>query len=79
MASGALSSSFILPFMQGVCLTLGRDSMIFGFGTIGLIILMPILVVQLMGLKILINNKKLTKFHKHLDAEEGEVLIIEFD
>lgn len=79
VASGALSSSFILPFMQGVCLTLGRDSMIFGFGTIGLIILMPILVVQLMGLKILINNKKLTKFHKHLDAEEGEVLIIEFD
>lgn len=58
---------------------LGRDPMIFGFGTIGLIILMPILVVQLMGLKIVINEKKLKKYHKNFDAREGEVTIIEFD
>lgn len=79
VASGALSSSFVLPFMQGVCLTLGRDSLIYGFGTIGLIIMMPILVVQIMGLKILLNNKKLQKYHKGLDIKEGEISIIEFD
>lgn len=79
VASGALSSSFILPFMQGVCLSLGRDPMIFGFGTIGLIILMPILVVELMGLKVLFNNKKLKKYQQNLDSLESEITIIEFD
>lgn len=77
VASGALSSSFILPFMHGLCLSKGIDLMPFGFGSIGLIILTPILIVELMGVII----AKQERIKSLLDAEDTikKVKIIEFD
>lgn len=47
VATGAMSVSFILPFISGTCFVLGASS---GFGTVALIAAFPILSIQILGL-----------------------------
>lgn len=80
VATGSMSSSFVLPFMKGVCQARGLDTMTYGFGTIGIVILVPIVLVEIMGLRIAINEKRYARNQKLLDeSKEGKVSIIEFD
>lgn len=77
VSAGSIAGSFILPFMQGICTSKGLDIMTYGFGSIGLIVLTPILVVEIMGLKITISQNKLAKIGKKSDRKK--VTVIEFD
>lgn len=77
VAAGSIAGSFILPFMQGICATRGVDVMTYGFGTIGLIVLAPIMVVEIMGLKISLNNRRFLEHSKRYDKKK--VTVIEFD
>ena len=51
--------------------------MTYGFGTIGLIVLTPILIVEIMGLKMTINQKRLAK--RYAEHDDEEITVIEFD
>ena len=77
VSAGSIAGSFILPFMQGICSARGCDIMTYGFGPVGLIVLTPILIVELMGLKMTINNKKLADSNKKGDKKK--VTVIEFN
>ncbi len=72
VAAGSLSTSFVLPFMQGVCVALGYDVVRYSFGAIALIALMPILCVQIVGF---ISTPRASKRVTRRKA----VTIIEFD
>lgn len=77
VSAGSVSGSFILPFMQGICTAKGFDIMTYGFGTIGLIVLTPILIVEIMGLKMTIRQKKLARHYAKQD--DNKIRIIEFN
>ena len=79
VTAGVLSSTFILPFMQGIATAKGLDLMTYGFGTIGIIILVPILVVEVMGIRMRSQELKMAKVAHELDKKERIVTIIEFD
>ncbi len=49
VASGALASTFIIPFINGICLSFGNAQLLYGFGTVALIALTPILCIQTLG------------------------------
>lgn len=76
VSAGSIAGSFILPFMQGICSSMGYDLMRYGFGSVGLIVLTPILIVEIMGIKLAINQKKLAKYNASLDHKN--LTVIEF-
>ena len=62
VASGTMSSCFVLPFVMGIASISGENS---GFGVIGLISAFPVICVQLIGLqarvKLVIRQKTVNK------------------
>lgn len=77
IASGMMASCFIVPFMQGVCMSYNNDLVLFGFGTIALIATTPILVIEIMGLYSQVATKNAIRLGKQSDTKV--VTIIEFD
>lgn len=75
-AAGSLSASFVLPFILGICKALGNDGMLYGFGTIAIISILPTIVIQIMGIRYqYILNKTKPKRKKIVSNIE----IIDFD
>ena len=75
VAAGSLSASFILPFISGMCSALHIDSMLFAFGSIAIVAIIPTIVIQLMGIK----YKRYTAKAKAHKAIASDVYIIEFE
>lgn len=50
-AAGALSCSFVLPFITGIANYFGYNTMLYAFGAIGFIALMPVVVIEIMGIR----------------------------
>ena len=50
VASGPMTSTFLLPISIGVCKALGGDLMTDAFGVVALVALTPLIAIQLMGL-----------------------------
>ncbi len=59
VASGPLSSSFILPLALGVCSALGKDVLKSGFGVVAMIALTPLITIQILGLIVKIQNHQM--------------------
>ena len=77
-ASGAMATAFIIPFIKGMCGTFGNAELLFGFGTVALIALTPILCIQTLGVIFkLVTNKKETG--RLVPARKTKVKIIDFD
>ena len=78
VAAGSLSASFILPFVSGVCGELGLNSMLYAFGSIAIVAMIPTIVIQIMGIKYqsIINKSKATT---RKTKPAGAVTIIEFE
>ena len=81
VASGPVTATFLLPFAMGACDALGGNILADAFGTVGTVALVPLIVLQVLGLsyKIKIHRKSsaLKRRNAELLAREGE--IIEFD
>ena len=82
-AAGTLSCSFILPFIIGICTklfdsaVLGKSIMLYAFGAIGIIALMPVVVIEIMGIRynaVLNKDKK-----KRRRKVKTDIIIYEFD
>lgn len=76
VAAGSLTASFVLPFVIGVCTTFGLDSMLFAFGSIAIVAIIPTIVIQIMGIRY---QAYLNKQNKARKKAVSNVTIVEFE
>ena len=81
VASGPMTTTFLLPLCIGVCEALGGNIMTDAFGVVALVALTPLIAVQLMGVRYMMKNKhqKQTMPEKAAVSEEIEDIIIDFE
>ncbi len=81
VASGPMTSTFLLPLSIGVCEALGGNLMTDAFGVVALVALTPLIAIQLMGLVYKLKTGKRTSTETAeiaddcdaiVDLEEGE-------
>ncbi len=73
VASGPMSTTFILPFAIGACETLGGNIMTDAFGIVAMVAMTPLIAIQVMGLSSEIKRKK------RLARAKNEILSLEDD
>ena len=80
VASGPMTSTFILPFCIGFAYASGEDVYLYGFGLVAMVAMMPLIVLQLMGLVAGISRKHaLMVARKRLREEDDDQIIHFFD
>lgn len=57
VASGPMSATFMLPFAIGVCKAVGGSILTDAFGTVALVAMMPLITVQIMGVRYVLSRK----------------------
>ncbi len=78
VASGPLTSSFILPMALGLCAGLnGPDSILaYGFGIVSLVALSPLLSIEILGVFSVFSNRyKMNKAIKNVLKEDDKIII----
>ena len=81
VASGPMTSTFLLPFAIGACEGIGGNVMTDAFGVVAMVAMTPLIAVQIMGLVYSIKNKKSqlsTPEDVHVEMFASET-IIEFE
>ena len=80
VASGPMSSTFILPFAIGACYQLlGEDAILRnGFGVVALIAMTPLITIQLLGFKAIVANKVKQNIAMKRILDEDDKQIIDF-
>jgi len=66
VASGPMTSTFLLPLCIGACQTMGGNIMTDAFGVVALVALTPLIAVQIMGLAY---NFKIRKLEKQVTSD----------
>ena len=77
VASGPMSSTFILPFAVGACYAVSPDLVLsHAFGIVALIAMTPLITIQLLGFKAIVENKvKESIAMKRILSEDDEQII----
>ncbi len=81
VASGPLTSSFILPIAIGLCFALnGADYILtYGFGVVSLVALSPLLSIEILGVISVFSYRIKTKYAVQQVLKENDKIIISFD
>ncbi len=79
VASGPMTSTFILPFAIGVCQVTGGDVMSHAFGVVSMVALTPLLTIQFLGFKVVVSEHLSRKAARRRIREENEAQIIYFN
>ena len=58
VASGPLTSTFILPFAIGACVALGGNILSDAFGIVAMVAMTPLITIQVLGLHSKVKHKK---------------------
>ncbi len=78
VASGPMTSGFILPFAVGVCVSLqGPDAVLRdAFGVVALVAMTPLITIQLLGFKAIISNMLAERraMKRILDADDRQII-----
>lgn len=78
VASGPLTSTFILPFAVGVCVSLqGVNSVLQdAFGIVSMVAMTPLITIQLLGFRSIVshNIKEKIAMRKILDADDEQII-----
>jgi rubrerythrin len=78
VASGPLTSSFILPFAIGACLVLQGESkvMLDAFGIVSMVAMTPLITIQLLGFRAIMakNVREKARMKKILDADDEQII-----
>ena len=78
VASGPMTSGFILPFATGICVALqGRDAVLQdAFGVVALVAMAPLITIQLLGFRSIIDRKMRERraMKKILDADDQQII-----
>ena len=68
VASGPMTTTFLLPLSIGVCQAVGGNIMTDAFGVVALVALTPLMAVQIMGL---VYKHKMDGHHKNVEQSAG--------
>ena len=78
VASGPMTSGFILPFAVGVCVATQGESAVLrdGFGVVALVAMTPLITIQLLGFKAIVSNRVKEKraMHRILRADDEQII-----
>ncbi len=78
VASGPMTSGFILPFAIGVCVSLQSEAAVLrdGFGIVALVAMAPLITIQLLGFKAIVSNKVKEKraMKRILQADDEQII-----
>ncbi len=78
VASGPMTSGFILPLAIGACVSLqGADAVLRdAFGVVALVAMTPLITIQLLGFKAIVSNrvKERKAMQKILDADDQQII-----
>ena len=78
VASGPMTSGFILPFAIGVCVgTQGADAVLRdAFGVVALVAMTPLITIQLLGFRAIVSNhvKERRAMKQILDADDQQII-----
>lgn len=78
VASGPMTSGFILPFAVGVCVALQGESAVLrdGFGVVALVAMAPLITIQLLGFKAIVSNKikERRAMKRILEADDEQII-----
>ena len=78
VASGPMTSGFILPFAIGVCVGMQGESAVLrdAFGVVALVAMTPLITIQLLGFKGIITNKLQERraMKRILDADDQQII-----
>ena len=78
VASGPMTSGFILPFAIGACTALqGSDSVLhFAFGVVALVAMAPLITIQLLGFRGIIAERRNERraMKRILDADDQQII-----
>ena len=75
VASGPMTSTFLLPLSIGVCEALGGNLMTDAFGVVALVALTPLIAIQLMGLVYKLKTAKKTKTVHAAIADDCDMIV----
>ena len=78
VASGPLTSSFILPFIIGICAVLQGEAKILtdAFGLVAMVAMTPLITIQALGFKAVVSKKVKEKIamKRILDADDEQII-----
>ncbi len=79
VASGPMTSTFVLPFCIGFAYSCQIDVYSYGFGLVAVVAMMPIIVIQALGLSSRITSAVALSRARHRVIEENDDQIIHFE
>ena len=76
VASGPLTSTFILPFIVGVCSALGGDVLTDAFGLVAMVAMTPLITIQSLGFKAVVTKhfREKIAMRRILDADDEQII-----
>ena len=78
VASGPMTSGFILPFAIGVCVSLQGENAVLrdGFGVVAMVAMAPLITIQLLGFKAIVSNKikEIRAMKRILQADDEQII-----
>ena len=78
VASGPMTSGFILPFAIGACVGLQGEGAVLrdAFGVVALVAMTPLITIQLLGFKAIVSNRVQEKraMKRILDADDQQII-----
>jgi hypothetical protein len=78
VASGPLTSTFILPLAVGACVALGGNVMADAFGLVAMVAMTPLISIQLLGFKAIVTQKIRDKIAMRRILDSDDMQIINF-
>ena len=78
VASGPMTSGFILPFATGVCVCLQGEAAVLrdAFGVVALVAMTPLITIQLLGFKAIVSERIAEKraMKRILGADDQQII-----
>ena len=78
VASGPMTSGFILPFATGVCVCLQGEAAVLrdAFGVVALVAMTPLITIQLLGFRAIVSERLAEKraMKRILDADDQQII-----
>ena len=76
VASGPLTSSFILPMAIGTCSALGGNVLGSAFGVVSMVAMVPLITIQVLGFKAIVSRRMRQKLtERRIFAADDEQII----
>lgn len=77
VASGPMTSTFLLPFAMGACEALGGNVLTDAFGIVALVAMTPLLTIQILGLLYQRKMRRIDGAAQCDTAEDEEIIVLE--